>query len=361
MSYQDNPLNRRSILKGIGGGFVGAAFGINLIRPQSAPAQTSGTTTVPAKRKPTFSRLVTPARVSLIKGNDRREIVYQALKSIENEILGSIGNKQILIKPNFVSTSKELCATHVDAIRAILDFLQPHHKKQILVGESTASKAGTFDGFKNYGYLALENEYNVKLADLNHKPWQWGYGIGKGNQPVLIRLISKFYDPNLYIISAAKMKTHDRVITTLSLKNTLMAAPLNDCKRSDKGRMHNDKKHAYARDIQLHFNMFHLAQQIYPDLGVIDGFVAMEGNGPVDGTPVDARVALASLDPLALDVLTTKLMGFDPNQIMYLTALADIGMGQGDLSKIQVLGTPAEQCQYRFKASKHMIEPYGLG
>lgn len=361
MPHKDNSLSRRSIIKGIGGGFLGAALGANLIRPIRTRAETSGTATVYGRRKPTFSRLTTPARVSLIKGNDRREIVYKALKGIEDEVLGSIGGKRILIKPNFVSTSKELCATHVDAVRGILDFLQPHYKKQIIVGESTASKAGTFDGYKNYGYQALENEYNVKLVDLNRESWQWGYAIGKGNQPVPVRLISTFYDPDLYIISAAKMKTHDRVVTTLSLKNILMAAPLNDYKRSDKGRMHNDREHAYARDIQLHYNMFHLAQQIYPNLGVIDGFVGMEGDGPVSGTPVDARVALASLDPLALDVLTTRLMGFDPSQIMYLTSLAEVGIGQGDLTKIQVIGTPAEHCQYHFKASRHMIEPYGLG
>jgi uncharacterized protein (DUF362 family) len=110
----------------------------------------------------------------------------------------------------------------------------------------------------------------------------------------------------------------------------------------------------------LHYNMFHLAQEIYPDLGVIDGFEAMEGNGPVGGTPVDARIAMASLDPLAMDSLATKLMGFDPSQILYLTSMAEAGMGQGDLSKIEVLGTPPEQCQFHFKAHQRMIEPYGL-
>jgi len=86
----------------------------------------------------------------------------------------------------------------------------------------------------------------------------------------------------------------------------------------------------------------------------------MEGRGPGGGTPVDARVALASTDPLALDILTTKIMGFDPSQIMYLTAMAEAGMGQGDLDKIKVLGTPLEQCQYHFKPHDKMVEPYGL-
>jgi uncharacterized protein (DUF362 family) len=106
--------------------------------------------------------------------------------------------------------------------------------------------------------------------------------------------------------------------------------------------------------------MFHLAQEIYPDLGVIDGFVAMEGRGPVGGTPVDARLALASRDSLALDMLATKLMGFDPNKIMYLTSLAEAGFGQGDLAKVNVLGTPVDQCQYHFKPHDRIAEAYGL-
>jgi uncharacterized protein (DUF362 family) len=359
MRKQDHRKNRRQFLKATAGSILGAAMGVELLRPGAVLAQTSPSLPVSAKDTPSFGKLTMAAPVSIVKGNDRREIVYQSLKHLEDEILASIGPKRILIKPNFVSTNRELCATHVDAVRGILDFLQPHHKLQIMIGESTASRAGTFDGFKNYGYQALEKEYKVKLLDLNLEAWHWGYGIGSGNRIIPIRLISQFTDPNLYVISAAKMKTHDRVLTTLSLKNVLLGAPLNDYKKSDKPLMHTSN--SFDRNIQLHFNMFHLAQQVYPDLGVIDGFVGMEGNGPVGGTPVDARLALASLDPLALDVMTTKLMGFDPSKIMYLNAMAEAGMGQADLAKIKVLGTAPEQCQYHFKASRRMIEPYGLG
>jgi uncharacterized protein (DUF362 family) len=255
-------------------------------------------------------------------------------------------------------TNRQLAATHVDAIRGILDFLRPHYKGRIIIGESTISKEGTFDGFKNYGYLPLEKEYNVKLIDLNKQPWQYRYAFAKGHRPTPIRIISTFLDPDLYIISAAKMKTHDRVVTTLSLKNILLGAPLNDYKTNDKRIMHNE--YTFSRKSLLNYNMFHLAQEIYPDLGVIDGFEAMEGNGPVGGTPVDAGIALASRDPLAMDILTTKIMGFDPEKIMYLTAMAEAGMGQGDLAKIRVLGTPLSQCRYQFKPNKRMIEPYNL-
>lgn len=347
--------NRREILRGFGGGAIAAALGGVGFKAGPSRAQAGP---VIGSRKGLFDKVTQPADVSLIKGNDARENVYKALKLIEDDVLASIGNKKVLIKPNFVSTGRELCATHVDAIRGILDFLTPHCKRQIVVGESTASRAGTFDGYKNYGYLPLESEYNVKLLDLNEQPWVYRYVFGQGHKPMPIRIISTFLDPDTYVISAAKMKTHDRAVTTLSLKNVLLGAPVNDYKTNDKRLTHLE--YNFSPKAIIHFNMFHLAQEIYPDLGVIDGFVAMEGNGPVGGDPVDAKLALASLDPLAMDILATKLMGFDPGQIMYLTSLAEAGKGQGDLAKVNVLGTPAEQCQYHFKPHKRLAETYGL-
>jgi uncharacterized protein (DUF362 family) len=349
-------LNRRDILKGFGLGALGLGLGGKYFGPAVAHAA-PGSPWV-GKNGLFKPSPVQPAKVCLVKGNDRRDIVYQALKKIEDEVFTSIGEKKILIKPNFVVTNRQLAATHVDAVRGILDFLTPHHKQQIIVGESTSSREGTFDGYENYGYLALEKEYNVKLIDLNKQPWQYRYVIGQGNRPLPIRIISTFLDPDLYIISAAKMKTHDRVVTTLSLKNILLGAPLNDYQKNDKGLMHTAAN--FSREAVLNYNMFHMAQEIYPDLGVIDGFEAMEGDGPAGGTPVDARIAMASLDPLALDTLATKLMGFDPAQIMYLASMAEAGMGQGDLSKVEVLGTPAEQCQFHFKPNRKLVEPYGL-
>jgi len=358
MSNCVNHFSRRELLKGLG---VAAAFGSLGLRPGWVRAQGEAQA---QKAVESGGRLFTPyakaSKVSIVKGNDRREIVLQALKNIESEVLASIGEKKkILVKPNFVSTTRALAASHADEIRGILDFLKPHFKGEIVVGESAPSRNGTFEGYQNFGYMALEKEYGIKLVDLNKEPWVYRYVFGKESRPIPIRIISTFLDRDTYIISAAKMKTHDRTVTTLSLKNILIGAPLNDGKKNDKGLTHLE--YSFTPKETLHFNMFHLAQEIWPDLSVIDGFEAMEGNGPVGGTPVDAKVALASLDPLALDTLTTKIMGFDTSKIPYLMAMAEAGMGQGDLTKVQVLGTPVEQCQYKFKPNEKIIESYGLG
>ena len=355
LNHKNHP-NRRDVLKGIGAGAIGLVLGGKILAPTRILAAVGN----PYRRGGRlFQKVTSPAKVSLVKGNDRREIVLQALKNIEDEVLASIGGKKILIKPNFVSCDIPFCATHVDAIRAILDFLSPHYKQQIIIGESTAMKKRTPEGFKNYGYLALEKEYNVKLVDLNDNPsYEYRYVFGEGHKPLPVRIISAFLDPNTYIISAARMKTHDRVLVTLSLKNVLLGAPLNDYQTNDKWLFHTGEN---IKNNFCHFNMFHLAQEIYPDLSVIDGFEGMEGNGPTHGTPVDSRVAIASLDPLAADTLATKVMGFDPKQVLYFAAMNEAGMGQGDLEKMNILGTPIDQCLYHFKPHDYMAKLYGLG
>ena len=108
-----------------------------------------------------------PSNVALIKGNDRRENIYKSLKLIEDQVFSGIGDKQILIKPNFVQTSKQLAATHVDADSrhpgipaAALQEGDPHRRSGGHQGRHLA-------GYKNYGYQALVKEYKVKLVDLN--------------------------------------------------------------------------------------------------------------------------------------------------------------------------------------------------
>ncbi len=289
----------------------------------------------------------------MLKGNDRKQVIFDSLKLLQDEIFAGIGEKRVLIKPNMAISKNPLAVTHVDAVRAVMEFLSPFHKKQVLIGESGV--LNTLEGYRNNGYEALEKEYNVRLVDLNAGPFENSYVFGREQNPQPVRLISSFLDPELYVISLARMKTHDCVLVTLSLKNVLMAAPLNDYKQSDKGYLHGP---APALNDILHFNLFHLAHKVWPGLAVIDGYEAMEGDGPAWGTPFEAKVALASTDPLAADTVATRIMGFNPQDVLYLRAMREGGLGQGDLEKITVQGTSLDQCLYHFKVNKRLADFY---
>jgi len=348
-------MKRRHFLERLGYGAAGVgAFGalfkgssgVPPGRPSPCSEPATPASALPVKEAP-------PARVSLVKGGDRKQIIFEALKKIEEEVFAGIGNRSVLIKPNMAVSKNPLAVTHVDAVRAVLEFLRPRHRKPVLIGESGVFSA--LEGYKNNGYEALEKEYRVRLLDLNTSPAQNHYVFGREQNPQPVRLISLLLDPDVYVISLARMKTHDCVLVTLSLKNVLMAAPLNDYKQSDKGKLHGP---APAVNDILHFNLFHLAHKVWPSLAVIDGFEAMEGDGPAWGTPFEARVALASTDPLAADTVATRIMGFEAQKVLYLRALREGGLGQGDWDKITVLGTPVEQCLYHFKMNKRLIPFY---
>jgi len=335
---------------------VGAAGGLALGR--GALGRLGGETAAPgaqAARIGPYAAPAGPATVSLIKGDDRYRIVTESLEAIGDDILRSIGEKPIPLKPNAVLANTLLGDTHVDALRAILDFLAPRHKKTIIVGEGAHHR--TFDAYKACGYLDLEKTHNVRLVDLNQDRFERRYVFGAEHRPLAVRISSTCLDPNVYIISAARMKTHNYVLVTLSLKNLLLGCPIKDDTSNDKALFHTGPE--AVNDI-CHFNMFHIAQDVFPDLAVIDGFEAMEGNGPAWGTPFKSRVALASLDAVAADTVATKIMGFDPGRVLYLSSMAAAGLGQGDLQKMTLIGTPLDECLYKFKAHKKMAELYKL-
>jgi uncharacterized protein (DUF362 family) len=362
MKKPETAYRRREFLRTAGRGLLGFGFfrsplrgrGVGLADPYGmSPASGDGLPMRAGKG------LIEPtSRLSLVRGQDRREIVYQSLKLIEDDVWAAIDRKKrVLIKPNMAVDKNPLAITHVDATRAVLEFLRPRCRKPIVVAESGVLNTG--DGFRNNGYPALEKEYGVKVIDLNADPvFVGGYVVDRDHIPRAIRIYSDFVDPDVCVISLARMKTHDTVLVTLSLKNMLMAAPVNDYKTSDKGILHGGVK---SIDDVMHYNLFHLAERgVWPELAVIDGFESMEGHGPAWGTPLATHLALASADPLAADIVGTTIMGFDPGRILYLKAMADAGMGQGDLGQINIVGARLDECRFKFKIHKEMADIYGL-
>jgi uncharacterized protein (DUF362 family) len=185
----------------------------------------------------------------------------------------------------------------------------------------------------------------VKLVNLDQEAFEVVHAIDQNNmRPHAVRVARLLLDrKNHFIISAAKTKTHDVVVATLSLKNIVLGAPIKSVQfrwgpnnkpgvTSDKPIVHGNGYHG------THYNLYTLAPKLHPHLAVIDGFQGMEGNGPISGTPVDHRIAITSLDWLAADRVGVALMGIDLAKVAYLNFCATAGMGETDLTKIEILG-----------------------
>ena len=284
--------------------------------------------------------------VAFTTGTDRQQMLFEVVRPFESEIKKGLNGKQLIIKVNMVQTNKPLCATHVDAIRALLEYMKPIYNKQIIIAESS-SVVESSDGFRNYGYLDLAKDYNVKFIDLNTDSGSPFYIVDSNLHQEVIPVAKTYVNPDNYIISLSRLKTHNRVIMTAGVKNMVMGAPLVLSNDRASGRHYKSRMHSGGERF-LHFNMFLVGQRVRPDFTIIDGVEGMEGNGPADGTPVNHKIALAGEDVLAVDSICTRLMGIPLEDVGYLNYMAAAGLGNVDRSKIDIIG--------REDPDKHIIK-----
>jgi uncharacterized protein (DUF362 family) len=280
-------------------------------------------------------------RVSLVHGENRKENIKNAIGLLSKEIKATLENKDIiLIKPNFVSTKIELAATNKDAVNGFLEFLKENdllRNRKIIIAEG-AALGETEDGFKNFGYYDLKKDYEIEFLDLN-KTDSYKIEIFDKNLNLIkincAKIMIKDLNKNIFYVSICPPKTHDTVIVTLSIKNIIVGSLQND----------KEKIHQSIKAINLTLAKIY-KDYIRPDLSIIDGFVGMEGDGPVDGEPVEMKIALAGLNPIYVDSLMTYLMGIDPLRVGYLYYL---GIKKDFLEDLEIVGEDLEKYKRKFK------------
>lgn len=86
-----------------------------------------------------------------------------------------------------------------------------------------------------------------------------------------------------------------------------------------------------------------LAAFLTPQVSVIDGFVAMQGQGPRHGSSAALRVVIAGTDAVAVDVVAAAAMGFEPMEIPYLRQAHAMGLGIAELRAITTVGDSIAQ------------------
>jgi uncharacterized protein (DUF362 family) len=286
-----------------------------------------------------FPGLQQRSTVALAHGEDRRKNVYTALKTIDGELQAKMkGKKYVVIKPNFVNTVNQMAASHADAMRGILDYLAESFKGPVVIAE--ASAGDTKNAYENFKYGALTSEYarqQLKLIDLNDEGKFDRVALLDSNLHIVpCRIAARLVDPEAFVISSAVLKTHNTVIASLSIKNMVLGAPLHQA--TNETPRWNEKRKFHVGLRQTHYNMMVTAQRLNWGASLIDGYEGMEGNGPSSGTPVPSRIAVASVDYVSADRIAAETMGVDPEWLGYLKYCGQLGLGQFDGSKIDVVG-----------------------
>jgi uncharacterized protein (DUF362 family) len=296
--------------------------------------------------------------IATSSGLGRYKNIVSALSKLGPKIGGNA-----LLKPNLVAGG--LAATHVDAVRAVLDSLDI---KVIAEG----SGVDTSKLYSILGYHKLAHEYGVDLVDLNQTS-EWDRTVKFetiDGRKTNIRVSD--YARRYEIVSLALPKTHDHAIVTLTIKNMLgfvhpedkslvhgyvanfgklMKIPpfrkiaslfsgVKSLSRMYSSTEVEQTQFVFGAKI-IHKNIAALINFAKPKLGVIDGFVGMQGDGPVGGEKVEWNIAIAG-NPIECDVYCAHKMGFDPADVGYLVHLA-----APRVSDIQITGDDVPKKRFK--------------
>lgn len=276
-------------------------------------------------------------------------------------------DKQVLIKPNWVTDAPSGSGAITDArvVRAVIKLVyEANPNVQIVVADgsgewidrSTAqrysvSNAPVRDAYRNNGYQQMVEELlndpslpglKLRLDDLNVPL----------SDTVLVELPGGGWYQDAYwthklvtesdkVISVPVMKIHGTRIT-VSLKNNIGAAPGS---RYGWAKLALDHNPAVIDKV-----IVDMAQVVGVDYVVVDAVTALERAYTTEnGSPLHRNMIIAGRDPVAVDAVAARLMGFNPDDISHVTLAAMTGLGIADLDRIDIVGETIESAAYLFQ------------
>lgn len=271
--------------------------------------------------------------VAIVKGERGHQPVFQALDMIDYK-KALMGYDKVIIKVNFIceKTWESGATTDPVVVEAIILKLKELPVK-VYVVESDATMTNADKAFVATGMKDMCLRNGVEWLNLRHvkdKVKLKVPGCETLNNITVPRLVTESA-----VISAAKLKTHSSTTVTLGMKNLFGLLP-------DKFKA---KYHAKGiSDVVVDINTV-----IKPALTVIDGFVGMEGKGPVDGTPVKMNLIIAGTNVVATDATACYVMGIEPGKVKHIRKASEKGLGS---MEAQVLGEKIANVERVFKAAK---------
>ncbi len=250
------------------------------------------------------------------------------------DLLGGPGRfaaagETILLKPNvlFGDPPERCTATHPAVLEAV---------GRVFAGTAGRVTYGDSPGLgrpagqmRGAGLAAAAERLGIGLADFEHgeevpfpqSPFQRSFVVARG---VLAA------DG---IVNLPKLKTHGITRITGAVKNLLGCLP---GMRKPEWHMKLPRHDDFARMLVT------LGLLLRPRLHVMDGIMAMEGNGPRGGDPFPLGVLLFSTDPVALDATACRLVDLDPRCVPTCEPGREWGLGTWRAEEIELAGDPLE-------------------
>lgn len=276
-------------------------------------------------------------KVALIKCDNYELSEVKSAINRGIDLLGGIdlfikeGDK-ILLKPNLLASesAEKSVTTHPVVFEAIISILQEIKEKKNIKKISYGDSPGIGKGIsvaQKSGISEVAEKLNIEYADFD-KPV--GVSFNEGIKEKSFTIAKPILESDT-IISLPKLKSHALTIMTGAVKNQFGCIP----------GFRKAEYHLKLPDFDDFSTMLlDLNKLINPKLYIMDGIMAMEGNGPRSGNPKKLNVLLLSSDAIALDYVASQIISFDYNLIP--TIKMGFKLGFSNKENIEIVGDNIE-------------------
>lgn len=276
-------------------------------------------------------------KVALIKCDNYELSEVKSAINRGIDLLGGIdlfvkeGDK-ILLKPNLLASesAEKSVTTHPIVFEAIISILQEIKEKKNIKKISYGDSPGIGKGIsvaQKSGISEVAEKLNIEYADFDEPV---GVSFNEGIKEKSFTIAKPILEADT-IISLPKLKSHALTIMTGAVKNQFGCIP----------GFRKAEYHLKLPDFDDFSTMLlDLNKLINPKLYIMDGIMAMEGNGPRSGNPKKLNVLLLSSDAIALDYVASQIISFDYNLIP--TIKMGFKLGFSNKGNIEIVGDNIE-------------------
>ncbi len=264
-----------------------------------------------------------------------KEKLFELIK-LTDFSLSSLKNARVLIHPNLVRPNPELIpasSTDPRVILALCDLFRDFNAGKIIVGENPGFGFPAQKAFELAGLLPALARRGIETAFFDTGEWV-EVDNPSGKLFRRIRVARPVLEADVFV-NVPKWKTHMLTGVSLAIKNLL-------------GIIHDDQRMLFHRNDIIE-KIVDIVLVRKPELNVIDGLWAMEGQAPFHGETIrDFGGILAGTDILACDMVAAELMGFEIREIPHLK-VAEQRLWTNNPPDIRITGDGYAQLKRFFK------------
>jgi uncharacterized protein (DUF362 family) len=224
-----------------------------------------------------------------------------------------IAGKRVLLKPNLVEPTRKSpqMTTHPAMVVAAAAVFR-RWGATVVVGEGPGHVRDTELALDESGMQDALDSARLEFADLNYQEVGWIANAGGASKLPGFWFPRSVIEADL-IVSMPKMKTHHWVGFTASMKNLYGTIP--------------GIKYGWPKNVLHHAGIPETVYDINASLpkaiAIVDGIVAMEGDGPIMGSAKPLGLVIVGTNPTAVDATVARLMGLNAERVTYLQLAAN--------------------------------------